>query len=331
MGSRCLNLGIEKLRTGAVKSYRQNSMNYLTRPQEIKQAIENYTQAKTLWLDTEVADYRSKTPQLSLIQLLDHSTDLTGQTVTILDVLDYPDLVESFIAKIMVNASIQKVMHNASYDCQFLGKRKAKNITCTLQMVQSFPYYLVPLPNYQLKTLAETLCCFPPIDKSAQESDWRQRPLTQQQLIYAKMDVVYLAQIHHRLLQLSQLVSPNPQTENLPELALRYRHIEHNWKILDTEVKHLKERIKKAMESQNIADINGFKLTQQQRNNKTVNLNELAKVIYTSGITIDTSIKLTQDLQKKLAAVIEDLPIQEDIDTISQLRISNVDDDDLPF
>jgi hypothetical protein len=41
-----------------------------------------------------------------------------------------------------------------------LGKSKAKNVTCTLNW-QKIPYYLLPVPNYQLKTLAEQLCHYP--------------------------------------------------------------------------------------------------------------------------------------------------------------------------
>ncbi|MDB9411899.1 hypothetical protein [Microcystis aeruginosa] len=93
---------------------------------------------------------------MSLIQILANSTDLTGERVTILDVLDQPDLTDYFITKILLVDWIEKVFHNASYDCKFLGgKSKVKKITCTLELAKKVPYYIATLPNYQLKTVVE--------------------------------------------------------------------------------------------------------------------------------------------------------------------------------
>jgi ribonuclease D len=287
-----------------------------------------------LWLDTEVADYKTNKPRLSLIQILADSTDLQGKQVVILDVLDRPELIENFITKIMINSGIEKVFHNAKYDLFFLGNRQAKNVTCTLKLIQDIPYYLVPIPNQKLKTIAEKLCHFQIVNLEEQGSDWGQRPLTDQQLQYAKMDPVYLAAVHHRLLQISQLVQPPPETENIASLTKRYWQIEHEWKQLDTEVKHLKERLKKAMEVQDIKTISGFKLSQQKRTTTKVDLQTLAQVIQSNNIDINCAITLTKELQKELAAVTKQLPLQEETKINSQLRVSELDDleeDDIPF
>ncbi|MGV2390659.1 MAG UNVERIFIED_CONTAM: hypothetical protein LVR29_27875 [Microcystis novacekii LVE1205-3] len=53
-------------------------MSYLTESDTIRNAIDHFCHFPILWLDTEVADYDSKTPRLSLIQILADSTDLTG-------------------------------------------------------------------------------------------------------------------------------------------------------------------------------------------------------------------------------------------------------------
>ncbi len=306
-------------------------MEYLTQADGIRAAIANYIPAKTLWLDTEVADYQTDKPRLSLIQVLDDSTDIKGDRVLILDVLDLPELADEFIEKIMFNPAVEKVFHNANYDLQFLGKRKAKNVTCTLEIVKKIPYYLVPLPNRKLKTLAEKLCHFPTIDKTEQGGDWGQRPLTNNQLDYAKMDPVYLAQVHHRLLQLTQLIEPKPETEDIAALTLRYRQIEHRWKQLDTEIKHIKERLKGAMEAQDIPEIDGFKLSNQQRTTKKVSFTQLAKITQAAGINLDFPIKLTKELQKELAEVMEQLPVEEKIDGIWQLKVTDLNEENLPF
>ncbi|HEY9602481.1 MAG TPA: ribonuclease D, partial [Allocoleopsis sp.] len=139
-------------------------MPYLTDARDIKNRIFEYTQAEVLWLDTEVAEYQSRKPRLSLIQILSEPHDMTGEHVDILDVLDQPELIEYFSDRIMATAAIEKVFHNASYDLKLLGKTKAKSITCTLELAKQLPYYLLQVPNLQLKTLAEQLCYFPPID-----------------------------------------------------------------------------------------------------------------------------------------------------------------------
>lgn len=181
-------------------------MIYLTKSSGINIAINKLALSRTIWLDTETADWRSSAPKISLIQASDDIADITGAKTYILDVLDKPDLVAYFIAQIMVNPKIEKVFHNASYDLKFLGREQGQNITCTYQLAKQLKYtsnIIACLPNLKLKTLAEELCHFSNIDKSEQASDWRQRPLTKTQLEYAKMDVVYLAQIHHRLIEIS--------------------------------------------------------------------------------------------------------------------------------
>ena len=312
-------------------------MPYLTDKSDIHLKISEYTQAKILWLDTEVADYKTDTPKLSLIQVLDNATPIAdeshallqrAESVSILDVLDQPSLMAEFIEKIMLNPAIEKVFHNASYDLNLLGKDQAQNVTCTLEMAKKIPYYLVPLPNFQLKTLAETLCHLPPLDKTEQGSDWGQRPLTPNQLYYAKMDAVYVAQVHQRLLQLKE---PNPATEDIDALTLRYRQIEHRWRQLDTEMNQLKERLKAAMQAQNIKETKGFKLTSQTRTTKKVAFTELAKLTQTEGIELDLSVTLTKVLQKELGDAIAQLPVEEEKTTVLQLKVTQQEDEELPF
>jgi ribonuclease D len=309
-------------------------MQYLTEPEEIKDAIALFSQDKILWLDTEVADFNTNKPRLSLIQILAESTDLQGKQVVILDVLDRPELIEDFISKIMVNSQIEKVFHNAKYDLTFLGKRKAKNVSCTLEIIQNIPYYLVPIPNQKLKTIAEKLCHFTINNLEQQTSDWAQRPLTDKQLQYAKMDPVYVAAVHHRLLQLNQLVEPPPETEDILSLTKRYGEIEQQWKELDTEIKHLKERLKKAMEVQEITAVSRFKLSRQKRTTTKVALKILAESIQNNNLDINFPLTLTKELQKELSSIIEHLPLQEETTVSWQLRVSDTNDlntDEIPF
>jgi len=295
-------------------------MPYLTSPREIRAVVAEYTHAKTLWIDTEVADYKSRNPKLSLIQVLDDAHDMSGDRVYLFDVLEQDDIIAEFIEKIMLNPNIEKVFHNASYDLKLLGNKKAKNITCTLEMAKKIPYYLLPLPNYQLQTIATALCSFNNIDKQEQQSDWGKRPLTEEQIEYAYLDCIYLAQIHSNLLKLQAQANPEPATEDLTILSARYSQIEQQYKLLNSEFEHLQERIKKAMQAQNLSETPDYKLSSYERTTIKTTFTELATLAQNQGLDLDFPITLTQKLQKDLGQNLEQLSV--DIDKTTAWRLS---------
>ncbi|MDB9521830.1 DNA translocase FtsK [Dolichospermum circinale CS-1225] len=178
-------------------------MYYLTEASEIYQQISQLSLSKTLWIDTEIADWYTDEPKLALIQVLADYTDLTGESAYIFDVLDKPDLAVYFINQIMVNSQIEKVFHNAGFDLKYLGKELAQNVTCTLKIAKKITKEVLQTTNLKLKTLAAELCQFSHVDAEGGSSDWGKRPLTQKQLNYAAMDTVYLAAVHYRLLEIS--------------------------------------------------------------------------------------------------------------------------------
>jgi DNA segregation ATPase FtsK/SpoIIIE, S-DNA-T family len=174
-------------------------MQYLTQPHEIRAAIAQWQTAKILWLDTEIADWQTSSPRLSLIQVLANPNDRTGADAYVLDVLDKTDLIRQFIQEIMVNPAIEKVFHNASFDLRYLGQTQTQNITCTLKLARKIGKVRLNTSNLQLKTLATELCQFTDVDASEQSSDWGRRRLSATQLHYAAMDVAYLAALHLQL------------------------------------------------------------------------------------------------------------------------------------
>jgi ribonuclease D len=294
-------------------------MPYLTSAREIRAIVAEYTHAKTLWLDTEVADYKSRNPKLSLIQVLDDADDMSGDRVYLLDVLVEPDIIAEFIQEIMLNSNIEKVFHNASYDLKFLGNKKAKNITCTLEMAKKIPYYLLPLPNYQLQTIATALCSFNNIDKQEQQSDWGKRPLSEEQIEYAYLDCIYLAQIHSNLLKLQAKANPEPTTEDLTILSAKSSQLEQQYKLLNSEFEHLQERIKKAMQAQNISETADYKLSSYDRTTIKTTFTQLANLAQNQGLDLDFPITLTQKLQKDLGQNLEQLSVEVDKTTAWRL------------
>lgn len=300
-------------------------MPYLKSADEIRSIVAKYTKAKTLWLDTEVADYDTRNPKLSLIQVSDDCNDLTGENVYILDVLEQPEIVTEFIDAIMFNAAIEKVFHNAKYDLRFLGKKKAKNVTCTLEMAKQIPYYILPLPNYKLKTLAVELCHFQEVDKEQQGSNWGIRPLTEEQIEYAYFDCIILAQVHLRLLELIQEVKIDAASVDLSLLGNEYLELEQQWKLLKSEFEHLQQRIKQAMQAQNLSETEYFKLSSSERTTIKVPFSELVRLVKTQDLSLSFDITLTKDMQKNLGENIEQLNVE--ISKTTSLRLSSKQDD----
>jgi ribonuclease D len=298
-------------------------MPYLTAAREILSLITEYTTAKTLWIDTEVADYKTRNPRLSLIQVLANPEDMTGNSVYLLDVLDKSDVIANFVERIIVNDAIEKVFHNAGYDVKYLGAKKAKNITCTLEMAKKIPVYLLPLPNYQLKTLATKLCNFHDINKQEQTSDWGKRPLTEEQIEYAYLDCIYLAQVHLRLLELEANLKIDPIREDLSLLTARYIEIEQQQKILKSEFEHLQERVKQAMLVQNISETSSCKLTSYERKTIKTQFQELVDLVENQGVDLDFTITLTEDIRKNLGVNLEKLTVNVDINTYWKITPKN--------
>jgi ribonuclease D len=223
----------------------------------------------------------------------------------------------------MVNDAIEKVFHNAGYDVKYLGAKKAKNITCTLEMAKKIPVYLLPLPNYQLKTLATKLCNFHDINKQEQTSDWGKRPLTEEQIEYAYLDCIYLAQVHLRLLELEANLKIDPIREDLSLLTARYIEIEQQQKIIKSEFEHLQERVKQAMLVQNISETSSCKLTSYERKTIKTQFQELVDLVENQGVDLDFTITLTEDIRKNLGVNLEKLTVNVDINTYWKITPKN--------
>ncbi len=162
-----------------------------------------------------------------------------------------PEIIEEFIIKIMRNERIEKVFHNASFDLRFLGGEQVPNVTCTLKL-SKYSSDLLPVVNHKLKTLAEYFIPTAKVRKGWTGQRMGRTPLSHKQIHYAKMGVVYLAEIHRGLRTLESL---NQQAEeevlNIPELSLRYQNIEQTVKPLLAERDRLKEKLQAAMLAQN--------------------------------------------------------------------------------
>lgn len=290
-------------------------------------AIAQYAQAKILWVDTEIADFNTRNPRLSLIQFVADFHNISEESVIILDVLNQPEVADEFIHQIMFDSNIEKVFHQASYDLKFLGKTKAKNVTCTLEMAKKIPYHILPLPNLSLKTLVAALCHLS-IDKTEQTSDWGQRPMSDAQLHYAKMDPVYLAMVHQQLLQLQAQANPDPTFENITALATRYLELKQQLQLLNSEFEYIETRLKAAMQTQQVSETDDLKLSPSQRKTIKVDFANLAIAAQKQDLQLNFPITLTQKLQKELGDLISELTLQVETNTTWRLSTKQVKESD---
>ncbi|WP_446683022.1 3'-5' exonuclease [Cyanobacterium sp. HL-69] len=280
---------------------------YLTNKDEIKSIILDLRDIDILWVDTETADYKTKTPRISLIQVLAYPDNIDGSRTYLFDVLNQEELVGYFVDHIMMNESITKVFHNAKYDLRFLGGKQTKNVFCTYELAKTIPYHILPVKSKSLKTLTEYFTDFKDIDKNEQSGDWGVRPLKKNQLYYAQMDCVYLAQVYQHLLKLDKIMKENQDNISLEDLCKRYREIEEQWLFLDSEIKFLKDNIKEKMLDNNLEENNYFKLSERKTNTIKTTIQNLIRLINEKGNSIDFSINLTKNIQKSLGNSLDDL------------------------
>ena len=295
-------------------------MVYLTDSEEIQDIIVDLQQTDILWLDTEVADYKSKQPRLSLIQVLAYPHCLDGSRTYIFDVLDNYEIINIFVEQIMKNNHIKKVFHNAKYDLKFLGEKNANNIFCTFEFAKKIPYYLLPVKKYSLKALTEYLTDFDELSKEQQGSNWGVRPLTSEQLNYAKMDCVYLAQVYQKLIALEGKLNPEPSQEDISSLLKRYREIEEQWLYLDSEKRSLEERIKQAMLAQNIEENQVFKILTTKRTTTKTNIQELIELVDNHQLNLNFEITLTKDIRSQIGDKLELLKSETETKTYYNLK-----------
>ena len=123
------------------------------------------------------------------------------------------------------------------------------------------------------------------------------------------------------MLELKAASNPEPKTEDLVALGVRYSEIEEQWRLLNSEFEHLQERVKKAMQVQNVSETSFCKLTSYERKTVKAQFLELAKLVQSQGLSLDFSITLTQKLQKDLGENLEQLSV--DIDTTTAWRLSS--------
>lgn len=165
-------------------------------------------EAKTqeyLPVDTETVGWQTGNEKLALIQI----GIPTLKKAYLIDPfkLEWVEILK----EILLPVSPAKVAHNASFEDRQFGRHniKMKGIRDTLQMSRN----LRPdLPNHQLKTCCQYILGVQ-VGKEEQTSDWSIRPLSEDQINYAALDVEVLDELYSALKELEQkLMVPSDAT-----------------------------------------------------------------------------------------------------------------------
>ncbi|WP_347159493.1 ribonuclease D [Pontibacter chitinilyticus] len=155
----------------------------------LARAVQDLHKSKVLALDLEFDQNRFTYGfNLCLIQV----TDGCG-TCYILDPLSIQHLQPFFL--LLEDPAITKIIHHANNDIMLL-----KKLGCDIKGVLDTDV-AAKLLNYERSSLATVLKeeFDKEIDKSQQSSNWNKRPLTEEQLRYAAIDVIYLHRVKDRL------------------------------------------------------------------------------------------------------------------------------------
>ncbi len=165
--------------------------NILTKSAEIKAFIarncgQNHEQ-KWITIDTEFVREKTFYPELCLIQLA------TPMEAVIIDPLaDGIDLTHFW--EVMADENITKILHAAAQDLEIfyhLSPLPINNVFDTQIAAQALGYG----ESVGYDRLVEDVCHVK-LDKSSRYTDWRLRPLSNEQIEYAAADVTWLCNIY---------------------------------------------------------------------------------------------------------------------------------------
>ena len=165
------------------------SYRYLVDPVETREALSVFARQEIIGLDTETYfDYETRQYRLSLLQLAAPSGEMVVVDALAAGIDEARVLVE--------DAAVMMAAHNARYDEGALqGAGFApQGFVDTLKLARR----ALRLPSFSLASVAANLCNLT-LDKTFQQSDWRRRPLSREQLDYAALDAQIALRVYQEL------------------------------------------------------------------------------------------------------------------------------------
>ncbi|WP_051694354.1 ribonuclease D [Desulfohalovibrio reitneri] len=158
----------------------------------LREICEGFRKAGAIGVDTEFVRVRTFFPMLGLIQVADK------KHVYLIDPLALSDL--SPFARVLTDRSVLKIFHSCSEDLEVLSYLSTEPLAPVVdtQVAASFLEY-----GYQVgyQALAKEVLGVE-MGKGATRSDWLRRPLSDEQVCYAAMDVACLLPLRSELVRM---------------------------------------------------------------------------------------------------------------------------------
>lgn len=159
-----------------------SELSYLRSPEEIGSFLDTLPGCSAVGIDIEADGLHSYREKVCLVQVA------TEDSVTLLDPLSGAGVLAP-LAKTLENPSTLKIFHGGDYDVRMLKKNlgcKVVNIFDTMIAAQ-----FTGREKLGLASLLEEFFSISP-NKKFQKANWGARPLTEEMLEYAALDVTYL-------------------------------------------------------------------------------------------------------------------------------------------
>ncbi|XP_024520048.1 protein RRP6-like 3 [Selaginella moellendorffii] len=185
---------------------------------ETKEALEDLAQVLSeeseFAVDTEQHSIRSFLGFTALIQISTYKRDY------LIDAIALHDEMET-LRPVFANASICKVFHGADSDILWLQRDFHIYVVNLFDTARACD--VLGKPQRSLAYLLQTYCNIS-TNKAFQKSDWRQRPLPEDILLYARSDAHFLLYIARKLY--SELLQGETDLANAPlQMATRRSHL----------------------------------------------------------------------------------------------------------
>ncbi|KAJ0259900.1 Protein RRP6-like 3 [Hirschfeldia incana] len=172
---------------------------------ELKKLAETLEKEKVFGVDTEQHSLRSFLGFTGLIQISTQEEDFLVDTIALHDVM-------SILRPVFSNPDICKVFHGADNDVLWLQRDFHIYVVNMFDTAKACE--VLSKPQRSLAYLLESVCGVS-TNKLLQREDWRQRPLSEEMVLYARTDAHYLLYIADRLTtELKQLGNDSSSTDD---------------------------------------------------------------------------------------------------------------------
>jgi ribonuclease D len=183
-------------------SLEETDFEFIDKPEQVPNFLEEISSYRELAIDLEFHAYRSYQGFTWLMQLSTRNKDYIVDTICLRSHLQS-------LNKIFTDPNIVKVLHGSKSDIIWLQKDFGVYIVNLFDTGEASK--VLGLKKYSLAYLLKHYCDVE-TDKKFQLADWRQRPLPEEMVQYARIDTHYLLYIYDKMRQ--ELANPKNKDDN---------------------------------------------------------------------------------------------------------------------